>query len=142
MSVSLLFLAGRSDFHKTVETACQSKRAAECVRVCLQLSSLENTSLSHQGGRGVKEESGIGSSHGRCGSGPCKGKGTCDCLGSDSGLCAGNRGNDIVIRDKKPEKRIYRICYFSKSRFSFFFLILIFIFMLSSSPSFPLPYGL
>lgn len=34
MSALLLFLAGRADFHKTVETVCQSKRAAECVRAC------------------------------------------------------------------------------------------------------------
>lgn len=35
MSALLLFLAGRADFHKTVETVCQSKRAAECVRACV-----------------------------------------------------------------------------------------------------------
>ena len=64
MPVLLLFLAGRSHFHKTVETVCQSKRAAECVRVCLQLLSPESTSLTHQGTRGVKEESGICSGYG------------------------------------------------------------------------------
>lgn len=56
MSVLLLLLAGRSHFHKTVETVCQSKRAAECMRVRLQLLSPESTSLTHQGVREMKEE--------------------------------------------------------------------------------------
>lgn len=73
-SVLLLLLAGRSHFHKTVETACQSKRAAECLHVCLQLLSPESTSLTHRGGREMKEEGGICSGYGWCGSSPCKGQ--------------------------------------------------------------------
>lgn len=111
-----------------------SQQKGSWVRVCLQFSSPESTSLTHLGGSGVKEKSEICSGHGWLGSDPCKGESTCGCLGRDTSLCAGNRGNDVTTRSRKEKTLNLLFLKSSKVTFYLFFHHLSFLL-----PPFPHP---